>query len=123
VPDTLPYHEHELQLRGNNMLFCIVHYRGSARRYECITERLTSFLGKTMTHEKTTMDSKIIDITHCKTYKKRLLVAECMILTRYYHQSAITGVLYDNSDGPAGRPSDNPPNSNRLDICVELYPN
>jgi len=44
----------------------------------------------------------------------RLLAAECTIFTRNYHQTAKWRALYQSSDGPAGPPADNPPNSDGL---------
>jgi hypothetical protein len=54
-----------------------------------------------MTYKRTTIDSKIIDVAHCKTCKKRLLTAQCIILTTYYHQRATTRAFYESTDGPA----------------------
>jgi hypothetical protein len=67
-----------------------------------------------MTYERKTTDSKMIDIAHYKTCKKKLLAAECVILIRYYHQTAETRALYESTDGPAGRPAVNPPNLNGM---------
>jgi hypothetical protein len=69
------------------------------------------------------MDSIIIDIAQCKTCKQTLLAGECMILIRYYHQTAKTGALYRSTDGPAGQPADHPLNSNGLGIAIEQYLN
>jgi hypothetical protein len=85
----------------------MLHYRGIARLVERITQLMTGFLGNNMTYEKETTDSKIINIAHCKTYKKRLLAAECMILIRHCHQPEKTRALYESTDGPAGQPTVN----------------
>ena len=50
----------------------------------------------------------------CKTCKKSLLDVENAILIRYYYYKARTRALYESTDGPAGQPADNPPNSDRL---------
>ena len=43
-----------------------------------------------------------------------LLAAECLILIRHYHQTAKTRVLYEFTEGPAGQPAHNLPNSDGL---------
>jgi hypothetical protein len=67
-----------------------------------------------MTYDWKNTESKILDVTHCTTCKKRLLVAEYMILIRYYPQTAKTRALFESTDGPTGRPDENWPNSDRL---------
>jgi len=107
----LPYYENEHQLSVNNLWSCILGYQGIAPIFERITELLTGFLGKNITYERKTTHSIIIDIAPCKTCKKSLLVADCVILIRYYHQTAKTTALYESTNGPAGWPADNPPKS------------
>jgi len=60
------------------------------------------------------MDSKRIDIAICKTWKRRLLATEYVILVKYYYQTVQARSLYESTDGPAGRPADNPPNAEVL---------
>ena len=43
-----------------------------------------------------------------------LLVAEYVILVRYYYQTDQARALYGSADGPAGLPADNPLNSDGL---------
>jgi len=43
-------------------------------------------------------------------------------LLRYYYQTAKTSALYECSDGPAGQPADNPPNSDELGYCHHTVP-
>ena len=65
-------------------------------------------------YKRKNTDCKIIDIAICETCKKRLLAAEFVILVRYYYQTANARGLYESTDRPAGRPADNPPNSDEL---------
>jgi hypothetical protein len=60
------------------------------------------------------MDSKIINITNCKPYNKRLLAAEYAILIVYYDQMAKTGELNGCTDEPTVQHADNPPNCDLL---------
>jgi len=53
-----------------------------------LTALLTTFIGKGTEHERRYMDFKIIDITNCKTCKKKLLDVECVIVIRYYNPAA-----------------------------------
>jgi len=103
----LPHPVNERQLSINNFCFRIVSNHGIARIYESITELLTAFIGKNSTYDRKNTDSKIIDFTHFKTFKQRLLAVEYMIFIRYYYQSAKTRALYESTDGPSGWPADN----------------
>ena len=75
------------------------------------------------------MDSKIIDNAESETCKNILLAVEYTLLIRYYYQSAKPRALCDNIDGPAGRPADNPHNSDWLgdfhrtvpELTVQVY--
>jgi hypothetical protein len=64
-----------------------------------------------MTYESKSMDANVINIADCKTCKKRLLLAEWMILIRYCHQTAKTRAIYESTDGPAAQLPANPPNA------------
>jgi len=50
----------------------------------------------------------------CKTCKKSLLDIENAILIKYYQYTAKTRALYESTDGLAGQPADNRPNSDGL---------
>jgi hypothetical protein len=50
------------------------------------------------------------------------MVAQRAILIRYSKHTANTRAVYDSIDGPAGRPTDNPPNSNRLGVYHGTVP-
>jgi len=110
----LPHHENECEGSVNNFWFSILSNHGITRIYEFMSELLTASIGKNSTYYRKNMDSKIINFTHCKTCKKRLLAVEYVILIRYYHQTANTRALYECTDGPAGWPTDNPPTSDGL---------
>ena len=110
----LPYHENVHQLRVNNFGSYISGCQGIVGIYEFIPELLTTFLGNNITYERTTIDSKIIDIAHWKTCKKRLLAAQYMILTRYYHQIPKTRAMYESTDEPTARRADNPSHADWL---------
>jgi hypothetical protein len=56
------------------------------------------------------MYSKIINVVDCKTSKKRSLAVKYLILIMFNYATAKTRTLYKSTDGPAGRPTDNPPN-------------
>jgi len=67
-----------------------------------------------MTYERKTTDCKINNIAHCKTCKKRLMAAECIISIRYDHQIATTRALIESTVGPTVQPTYNQPKSDRL---------
>jgi len=77
---------------------------------QLITELLTAFIAKNTTYNRKNMHSKIINVADCKTCKKRLFAVEYLILIIYNYPTAKTRTLYISTDGPAGRPADNPPN-------------
>jgi hypothetical protein len=56
------------------------------------------------------MDFKIIDTANCVTGKKILLDAEFTIVILYYYQTLKTKALREFTDGPTGRPANNPSN-------------
>ena len=60
------------------------------------------------------MYSTIINVADCKTSKKRLLAVKYLILIMFNYPTAKTRTLYKSTDGPAGRPADNPANPDRL---------
>jgi len=111
---TLPHHKYKCQLSVNNVWSSIMGNQGIVWIYVLITVLLTTFLGKNMTYKRKKTDSKIINIAYCKTCKKKSLAAECLILIRYYQQTAKIRVLYESTDGPAGQPTDNRSNSDWL---------
>jgi hypothetical protein len=85
-----------------------------ARKYEFITELLTAFIDNYITYYRKNMDSTINDIANWKITKIRSLAAEFAIMIRYYYQTAKSRALFESTDGPTGRPGDNPPDSARL---------
>ena len=110
----LSHHDNDGQVSVNNLWFSILGDQGIVQIYKFITELLTAFLGKNMTYNWKNTDSKIIDIAYSNTCKQRLLAGECLILIRYYHQTAKTRILYESTDGPTAQPTYIPPNSDRL---------
>ena len=87
-----------------------------------ITELLTTSMAKYATYGRKNSDSKIINVADCKTSKKRLLVAEYLIIIMFNYPTAKIRTLYKSTDGPAGRPADNPPNSDGLGVYHGTVP-
>lgn len=106
--------ENQLHWRVHNVWSCILGNEGSAWIHELITELLTTCICKHTTYKRKPMDSKIINITNCKPYNKRLLAAEYAILIVYYDQMAKTGELNGCTDEPTVQHADNPPNCDLL---------
>jgi len=111
---TLPHHATERQLSVNNIWSCLLCNQGFVRIKELITELLTASMDKNATYKRKNTYSKIINVTVCKTCKKRLLAVEYLILKIYTYPTAKTRTLYKSTEGPAGRPADNLPNSDGL---------
>ena len=96
------------------MRSCILANQGFVQINKHITEPLTATIAKNTTYNRKNTYSKIINVADCKTCKKRLLAVEYLILIIYNYPTAKTRTLYKSTAGPAGRPADNPPNSDRL---------
>jgi len=111
---TLPHHATERQQRVNHIWLCILCNQGFVRIKELITELLIASIVKNAMYKRKNTYSKIINVADCKTCKKRLLAVEYLILIIYTYPTAKTRTLYKSTDGPAGRPADNPPNSDGL---------
>jgi len=75
----------------------------------------------TMYNKKNT-DSKILNIAHCKICKMWLLAAKYLILVIYNYPTATTSTWYKSTDGPAGRPADNPPHSDGFRDIYQTVP-
>jgi len=110
----LPHHETEHQRSINNIWSCILGHQGFTRMNQLITELLTAFVAKNTTYNRKNTDSKIINVADCKTCQNRLLAVEYLMLIIYNHRTVKTSTLYKSTDGPAGRPADNLPNSDWL---------
>jgi len=110
----LHYHETECQPNINNIWSCILGNQEFTQINQLITELLTIFIAKNTTYNRKNMDSKIINVADCKTCKKRLLAVNYLILIICNNPTAKTRTLYKSTDGPAGLPTDNPPNSEWL---------
>ena len=111
---TLRHHKTERQRSINNIGSCILGNQGFVRINEHITELLTASIAKNTTYNRKNIYSKIINVADCKTCKQRLLAVDYLIVVIYNYPTAKTRTLYKSTDGPAGRPTDNPPNSDRL---------
>jgi len=126
---TLPHHETERQQSVNNIWSCILGNQGFVRMNVLITELLTASMAQYAMYRRQNTYSKIINVADCKTSKKILLAAEYLVLIIYNYPTAKTRTLYKSTDGPAGRPADNPPNSDGLEhwhrtvpeLTVRLY--
>jgi len=60
------------------------------------------------------MNCKIIHIVNSTPCKQRIFTAKSAILTRYSIEIGRANSLSESTDGPTGRPADNPPNSHGL---------
>jgi len=119
---SLQHPENERQLGINSARTSISRNQGIAWIFPSITVLLTTLLGKNTIYRRWNTDTKLLDIANCSTSKSTLLVAENAILIRYYWHSANSTALYESIDGPAGRPADNPPNSDGLAVFHGTVP-
>jgi len=110
----LPHHETERQRSINNIWSCILGNQGFLRIGAPMTELLTTSLAKNATGRRQNTYSKIINVADCKSSKKRALAVKYQILIMFNYPTAKTRTLYKSTDGPAGRPADNPPNADGL---------
>jgi len=117
-----PHPENQRQQSINSFISCIFGIEGITWMFVHISESFTALRGKNTIYQWKNMDSKLINITNCKTCKNMLLVVENTILIRYYQQTAKTRALCESVDGPAGQPADNPPNSDRLGVYHQIVP-
>jgi len=83
---------------------------------QLITELFPAFVTKNTMYNRKNTDSKIFNVADCKSCKMRLLAVEYLILLIFNYPTAKTRTFYISTDGPAGRPADNPPNSDRLGV-------
>ena len=111
LTDKLPHHETESQWSVNNIWSFMMGIRGSTPMYHLITELLTAFIAQNTTYNRKNTDSKMINVADCKTCKTKSLAVEYLTLMIYKYHTAKTRTLYKSTDGPTGRPADNPPNS------------
>jgi len=111
---TVPHHATECQRSVNNIWFCILYNQGFVRIKELITKLLTASIAKNATYKRKNTYTKIINVADCKTSKKKLLAVEYLILIIHTYPAAKTRTLYKSTEGPAGRPADNRPNSDGL---------
>jgi len=108
---SLLHPENERQQRVNNFWSCIIGNQGIVWIFEHIKELLTTFIGNNTIYQRKNTDSKIIYIATCQTCNNKLLAVVYTILISHYYQTAKSKFLYESIDGPAGRPTDNPPNA------------
>ena len=111
---TLPHHGTERQRSVNNIWSCILGNQGFVQIIELITELLTASIAINATYKRKNTYSKIINVADGKPCKERLLAVKYQILIIYNYPTAKTRTLYKSTNGPAGRPADNPPNSDQL---------
>jgi hypothetical protein len=111
---TLPHHENDRERSTNNIWSCILGNRGFVHIGALITEILTASIAQNAMDRRQNAYSKMIHVSERKTSKKILLAVEYLILIMYNYPTAKTRTLYKSTDGPAGRPTDNPPNPDRL---------
>jgi hypothetical protein len=119
---TVPHHETERQQSVNNIWSFILGNQGFVRMNALITELLTASMAKYATYRWKNTYSKIINVTDCKTSKKRLLAAEYLVLITYNYPTVKTRTLYKSTDGSQERPADNPPNSDGLEDLHRTLP-
>jgi len=113
---SLQHPENERQLSVNSFRSCIFFNQGIAWIFACITVLLTALLGNNTIYRRWNIDTKSIDIANCSTCQSSLMVAENSILIRYYSHTANTRALYESIDGPAVRPADSQPSSDRWGV-------
>jgi len=111
---TIPHHETECQRSVNNIWSCILGNQGFLCIGVPITKLLTTCLAKNATGRRQNTYFKIINVADCKTSKKRSLAVKYLILIMFNYPTAKTRTLYKSTDGPAGRPAENPPNPDGL---------
>jgi hypothetical protein len=79
---------------------------------ELITELLSAFIAKNTTYNRKNTNSKIINVTDCRTCKKRSWAVEYLILIIFNCPTAKSSTIYKSTDGPTGQSTDNAPNAN-----------
>jgi len=115
ITHTLPYHETARQQSVSNLWSCILGNQGLVRMNALIPALLTTSMAKYAMYRRQNTYSKIINVADSKTSKKRLLTAEYLVSIIYNYATAKTKTVYKSTDGHAGRPTDNPPNSDGLE--------
>jgi hypothetical protein len=119
---TLPHHATERQRSNKNIWSCILGNQGFVHIGALITKILTASIAKNASDRRQNTYSKIINIPDCKLSKKRLLAVKYQILIMFNYPTAKTRTLYKSTDGPAGRPTDNPPNKDGFgDLNQTVY--
>jgi hypothetical protein len=96
--------------------------QGFLRIGTSITELLTTSLAKNATGRRQNTYFKIINVADCKTSKKISLAVKYLILIMFNYPTAKTRTLYKSTDEPTGRPTDNPPNPDRLEDIHPTVP-
>jgi hypothetical protein len=119
---SLPHPENVRQRSVNSFSTCIFRNQGIVGIFTCITVILTTLLGKNTIYRRWNTATKLIAIANCSTSKSVSMVAENAILIRYYYHTANRRALYESMDRPAGRPADNPPNSDGLEVYRGTVP-
>ena len=121
---TLLHYETERQCSINKILSLISGNQGFVRIGAFITERLTASITKNVMDRVQKAYSKMINVSESKSSKKGLLAVEYLIMIMYNYLTGKIGTLYKSTDGPAGRPADNPHNLDGLGdlhrTCAEL---
>jgi hypothetical protein len=87
-----------------------------------ITALLTASIAKYATYIRKNTYSKIINVADSKTSTKKLLAVEYLVLIIYNDATAKTRTLYKSTNRPAGRPADNPPNSDGFEDLHRTIP-
>jgi len=106
----------------NNLWSHIFGNQRIARIPELISELLNTIIRIYSKYAMKNTDSKIFDIANCISCKPKLLDVELLIWIIHYYQTAKTRTLYESTDGPAGRPTDDPTNSGRLGDFDQTVP-
>jgi len=113
---SLPLPENERQLSVNNYSCCIFGNQGIAHIFAIKKGLLTVLIGNNAIYQSYIPNSKLINIACCKACKNISLVVENAILIIYYQQTPKTNAVYESINGPAGRPTDSPLNSDGLEV-------
>ena len=110
----LPHSDNECQVSINNDWSCILSNQSVVRMYKFITALLTGLVLLNRTHKRKNIDSKLANVATSKVFRNGSLDVIWAILIEYSYQTAKVSALYECTDGPAGKPANNPRNQDRL---------
>jgi len=122
VTQLLAHSDNERQLSVNNFWSCILGNQGVTWMYEFITVLFTASVLLNITHKRKNIDSKIPNAATCTVFKTGVWDASWAIFIKYSCRMTKARAVYECTDGPAGQPTDNPPNSDGLGAIHRTVP-